>query len=145
MSESPTKAEIRDSVIYYTCQRRCYGVTGQAGICCTLGNRDWIMGPITDAKEFLARLNLRFGKKYKYDAVFIEYEEGRRLFPERACWQNPDHFPALRVVMDAEEGYPCQFLENHQCTIQDIKPKICADYLCDHLKHVISTVTGESA
>jgi Fe-S-cluster containining protein len=145
MSESPTEAEIRDSVIYYTCQRRCYGVPGQAGICCTLGNRDWIMGPITDAKEFLARLNERFGKKHKYDDVFVEYEEGHRLFPERSCWQNPKHFPALRVVMDVEEGYPCQFLANHQCTIQDIKPKICADYLCDHLKHVVSTVTGESA
>ncbi len=102
------------------------------------------MGPITDAKEFLARLNARFGKKYKYDDVFVEYEEGRRLFPDRSCWQNRAHFPALRVVMDSEEGYPCQFLQNDQCTIQDIKPKICSDYLCDHLKQVLSSVTGDN-
>ncbi len=144
MSEAPTDEAIRNSIIYYTCQRNCYGVKGQAGICCTLGDRDWIMGPITDAKEFLARLNARFKKKYKYNEVFVEYPEGHKLFPERACWQNPEHFPALRVLMEPEKHYPCQFLENHQCTIQDIKPKICADYLCDHLKKVVSTVTGES-
>ncbi len=81
----------------------------------------------------------------KYNEVFVEYPEGHKLFPERARWQNPEHFPALRVLMDADQSYPCQFLDNHQCTIQDIKPKICADYLCDHLQKVIVTVTGESA
>jgi len=143
MNEAPTEEAIRNSIIYYSCQRNCYGVKGQAGICCTLGDRDWIMGPITDAREFLSRLNQRFEKKYKYNEVFVEYEEGHKLFPERSCWQNPDHFPALRVLMNEEKSYPCQFLDNHQCTIQDIKPKICADYLCDHLKSVIAAVTGK--
>jgi len=42
----------------------------------------------------------------KYNEVFVEYPEGHKLFPERARWQNPEHFPALRVLMDADQSYP---------------------------------------
>ena len=144
MSEPPSEQELRDQIIHYTCLKNCYGKKGNAGACCTIQDRDWIIGPITDPKDFLKRLRSHFGREFRYDEVFIDYKEGHKLFPDKATWQNPKHYPALRVLFDPEAVYPCPFLgEQRQCTIQEIKPKICSDYLCDHLKSVISQTLGD--
>lgn len=138
MSEPPTEEELRGQIIYYTCLRNCYGNKGKAGACCTVAERDWIIGPIDDTKEFIARLEKHLGHKVKYNEIFIEYEEGRKLFPEKSTWQERKNYPAMRVLMDSDGVYPCAFLsESKECTIQAIKPHICDLYLCDHLKTVL--------
>jgi Fe-S-cluster containining protein len=143
MSEPPSEAELTNQIIHYTCLKNCYGKKGNAGACCTIQDRDWIIGPITDANEFLERLKKHFGKNFRFDEVFIQYNEGKKLFPEKTTWQNPKHYPALRVLIDQEGIHPCPFLgSSKECTIQSIKPAICSAYLCDHLKTVISSVTG---
>lgn len=143
MSEPPTEKELRNQIIHYTCLRNCYGIKGQAGACCTIRDRDWIIGPITDPKDFLARLKQEFGKPFRYSEIFIEYEEGHKLFPSKSTWQNPSHYPAIRVLLDPEEVYPCPFLgKGNECTIQAIKPDICSAYLCDHLKGVLKQTLG---
>lgn len=139
MSEAPTEKELKGQIIYYTCLRNCYGKKGNAGACCTVSDRDWIIGPITDPQEFLTRLEKHFGHPYRYKEVFVDYEEGRKLFPDKTTWQEKKNYPAMRVLMDQEGLHPCPFLsEKRECTIQSIKPKICGDYLCDHLKTVLS-------
>lgn len=135
----PTTREAIDAVTLYTCQRNCYGTRGQAAGCCAIGQRDFIIGPITDSKAFLQRLEQKYGRKYSYDQVFIEYKEGKKLFPDKSCWQNPNHYPALRVKIDIEQQYPCQFLaENKLCSIYDVRPSICSAYQCDHLKKIVN-------
>jgi Fe-S-cluster containining protein len=135
----PTTREAIDAVTLYTCQRNCYGVRGQAGICCTIGARDYIIGPIPDAKAFLQRLEKKYNRKFNYDQVFIEHREGKKLFPDKSCWQNPAYYPAMRVKIDAEQTYPCPFLsEDKLCTVNDIKPGICGSYQCDHLKKIVN-------
>ncbi len=138
-SEPPSKEEIVNDVIHYTCTRICYGIKGQAGICCTVGERDWIIGPITDADRFLKDVSKKYGREFKFDEIFYSYEEGHKLFPEKTTWQNPDHYPALRVVIDNESVYPCQFLtDEKKCGVQEIKPDICSAYLCDYLKDTVN-------
>src|SRR5688572_8089323 len=77
-----------DSLIEYTCGQRCMGQPGNRGGCCTLGDRDFIIGPMPDVDEFLARLAAKLGRPVAWAEVFIDYEEGRALFPGRSCWQD---------------------------------------------------------
>ncbi|MBP7860237.1 hypothetical protein KA183_01035 [bacterium] len=136
--EAPTKDEMVNNLIHYTCSRVCYGIKDQAGICCTIGERDWIIGPITDADRFLKDVSKKLGREFTFNEIFYSYEEGHKIFPERSTWQDPNNYPALRVVLDGK-AYPCQFLsDDKKCTMQDIKPKICSDYLCDYLKASIA-------
>lgn len=132
---------LRLQVIGYTCSQNCMGFRGNVGGCCTLGDRDYIIGPVPDADVdlFLADLGRLLGREVSRAEVFIDFEEGRALFQERSCWQNPDYYPALRVRPDVA-GIPCQFYESSTgtCTVQDIKPGLCREYLCGHLKDVIS-------
>ncbi len=138
-SEPPSKQEIINDVIHYTCTRMCFGTKDQAGICCTVGDRDWIIGPITDPDRFLKDVCKKFGRDFTFDEVFISYEEGSKLFPLKTTWQNPDHYPALRIVLDEKRVYPCQFLsEDNKCSVHEIKPDICSAYLCDYLKETVN-------
>jgi Fe-S-cluster containining protein len=134
--------EIRERLISYTCQRNCCGVAEQSGICCTLGDKDWILGPIEDHAEVLKRLEDRLGRPVPFVEVFIDYEEGRALFPDKSSWQNPAHYPAMRVVPDAISRYSCAFLKGGKCSIHEIKPTICASFLCEYLQKVVRSVVG---
>jgi hypothetical protein len=137
--EAPTKQDVIDATCYYTCSRMCYGTRGQSGICCTLGERDYIIGPITDTERFLADLSKKLGETVKFADVFMEYEEGSKMFPDRKCWQEPKNYPCMRVVNDPSRGYPCQLLSlDMKCTVHSIKPKVCRDYLCDYLQNVVT-------
>lgn len=134
----PDKTEAIDQVTLYTCLKNCYGNAGQASGCCMLMHRDFIMGPVKDTEAFLMRLKARYGRKYSFDEVFIEYKEGKKLFPDKSCWQNPKNFPALRVKIDSEGRFPCRFLDqNMLCSVHDIKPLMCKQYRCDHLKKIV--------
>lgn len=128
---------LRGEVTHYTCVNKCFGQPKNAAGCCKLGNRDFIIGPVLDAKEFLQRLNKKNKTRYKYDDVFIEYQEGSRLFPDKTTWQDPDHFPTLRPKM-SETDLPCQFLtEEQECGVYDIRPQNCRNFVCEHLKKVL--------
>lgn len=133
--EIPSEKQIKELVNLYTCTKNCFGRKDNAAGCCSLGERDFIIGPITDTKQFLKRLESS-GHKYSYNQVFIEYNEGKKLFPHLKNWQDPKHYPALRVT--AELPFSCRFLgADNQCTVYSIRPEICRNYQCDHLKETL--------
>lgn len=115
------------------------GVEGNAGGCCTIGERDYIIGPVHDTKKVLEKLSELRGRNVPYDEVFIDFEEGSALFPERSFWQKKDCFPAIRLDME-DETLPCIFLaEDNLCSIHAIRSKTCSNYSCDHLKTIFAT------
>lgn len=140
-AHSPSESEIVALVTHYTCTRNCYGEKGNAGACCTVGSRDFIIGPITDTRRFLDSISARDGRKYSYAEVFVDYQEGRKLFPDKETWQNKDYYPALRVNMNEPGVYPCRFLsEGRECSVYEIRPGICRTYQCDHLKATLKNL-----
>ena len=38
------------------CSNKCYGIPGHHGSCCTIEDRDFIIGPHSDAEEFVTKL-----------------------------------------------------------------------------------------
>ncbi len=137
MSEPLDAKAIRDEVIHYTCVSNCFGKRHNSAGCCKMADRDFIIGPIDDAQEFLKRLNTRDKTKYKFSDIFIEYKEGSKLFPDKVSWQDPNHYPALRLQMNDPE-FACNFLsEKQECTVYGIRPKTCRNYLCEHLKKIV--------
>lgn len=109
----PDKTEAIDQVTLYTCLKNCYGNAGQASGCCMLMHRDFIMGPVKDTEAFLMRLKARYGHKYSFDEVFIEYKEGKKLFPDKSCWQNPKKLSCLA----------CQDRQRGQVSLSFFRPK----------------------
>jgi Fe-S-cluster containining protein len=94
---------------------------------------------VTDANAFLERLSAELGRPVPPSEVFVDFDEGRALFPARRAWQEPAHYPAMRVQVDAPSGHPCLFLSQHgECTIHAIRPAVCRNYHCEHLQKVLS-------
>ena len=116
------------------CSTKCYGREGYDGSCCTLEDRDWIIGPHTDTEDFINRLSNKFGRKIEYKDVFIDYEEGKELFPDKNTWQDQLTYPALRVDLNNPRR-PCIFYNTtiKACSIYDIRPRICQTYHCWYL------------
>lgn len=88
-------------------------------------DRDYILGPIKDSDALLERYRQKVDQKAERKDLFIEYEEGKSLFPHLDCWQNPKNFPALRVDMD-NPAHQCKFLgkflgDDKLCTIHEIR------------------------
>jgi len=137
MSDPLDSEAIKGAVNHYTCVKNCYGQKNNAAGCCKIADRDFIIGPIRDAQEFLKRLNNRDKTKYKFSDIFIEYKEGSKLFPDKVSWQKPEYYPALRVKVN-EPDLPCRFLTDKQeCGVYEIRPQTCRNYQCDHLKKVL--------
>ena len=78
------------------CSTKCFGINDYHGSCCSLEDRDYIIGPHYDTVEFLDRLTKRFGRIIKYSEVFVDWSEGRKMFPDKSVWQNSNNYPALR-------------------------------------------------
>lgn len=118
-----------------TCSTKCCGTTGYHGGCCSIENRDYIIGPINDVDSFVDRLSHFFNRKVHKSEVFIEFEEGRALFPEKNSWQYSTSYPALRVDTTSEKKQ-CVFynLAIKACSIYNIRPNTCKTYFCDYLK-----------
>ncbi|MCA9801342.1 MAG: hypothetical protein KC777_05120 [Cyanobacteria bacterium HKST-UBA02] len=136
-----SKAELIGETNYYVCNKFCFGIEGQSGICCTIGERDWIIGPITDSERFLTDLNSSTGKGYTHKDVFIDYEEGSAMFPDKTTWQTPANYPAMRVLPSREKGFPCMFQnEDMLCGVHEIKPGICGSYRCPYLDDVLKNL-----
>jgi Fe-S-cluster containining protein len=118
------------------CSFKCYGVDNYHGSCCSIEDRDWIIGPHPDNKEFLKRLSEKFGREIKYQEVFIDYEEGKNLFPEKNVWQNESAYPALRVNLTNPKIYCIFYNETlRACSVYSIRPETCRNYECDYLKN----------
>jgi len=125
-------------IIALTCSHDCFGIPDYHGSCCKLENRDFIIGPIYDTKEFLTRLQNHFQRPIEYSDVFIDYEEGHKMFPDRLTWQNPKAFPALRINLDSKERH-CTFYNNtmRACSVYNIRPTTCQNFVCDYLRNKI--------
>jgi len=135
-----SRDELIDSVTVYSCLKNCMGSPGVASGCCALGTRDYIIGPIPDADALLKRLSKHFGRDVPYDEVFIDYEEGSKLFPERDIWQQKENFPAIRVN-EKDESLPCMFLaDDNLCSIHEVRSVTCRNYTCDHVKNLIAAL-----
>jgi Fe-S-cluster containining protein len=140
-AHSPSEDEITALVTHYTCTRNCSGHKGNAAGCCTVADRDFIIGPVTDPKDFLKRLSAKDGRKYSHAEVFIDYKEGSKLFPDKTAWQTKEFYPALRIKMETTPLYPCRFLSDaFECTVYADRPSICRTYQCDHLKTTLKNL-----
>ncbi len=117
------------------CSFLCWGQDNYHGSCCSIENRDWIIGPHLDTDEFVARLSEKIGKEVSKESVFIYYEEGKNIFPDRSVWQEPSSYPAIRLNFDTNKK-SCIFYNNNLrfCSIYDIRPAICQSYKCEYLK-----------
>lgn len=138
--EVPDRDDLIDGITLHTCLRNCTGSAGYAAGCCTLGTRDYIIGPIPDAPALLERLSASKGSTVAYDDVFIDHAEGSALFPDKKEWQRESCYPALRVKTE-DASLPCIFLaDDNLCSIHEIRSVTCSNFSCDHLKGIISTL-----
>lgn len=118
---------VRLTVIQEVCGTRCLGHAGNAGGCCQVADRDWILGPLdrVDAVAMHTHASVQH--------PVIGFEEGSRLFPNRPAWQDPHNYPALRVTADG--AHACVFYDRAiGCTVYDTRPAMCRNYECDHLR-----------
>ena len=136
----PSKEEVAATVALHVCSRRCFGREGDAAGCCRLDGRNYILGPIRDHAALLSRLEAKFGRKFDYDDVFVDYDEGKTMFADRECWQTEACYPALRVDLNSPR-HDCQFLGQDQlCTIHDIRSITCQNHYCGHLKTILDAL-----
>ena len=110
---------------------QCQGLKGNNGDCCHIRDKDWIIGKVKDDKELLARVQKEHDKNLTWNDLFIDYEEGSKMFPDKHDWQNKDLYPAMRVSPELE-GSPCVFFDNG-CKIHEIKSDVCKEYKCEWL------------
>ena len=113
---------------------------GHHGSCCTLEDRDFIIGPHPDAEEFIERLSDKLGREIEYREVFVDYEEGKTLFPNKSTWQNPNSYPAFRVDF-YNPRLPCIFYNTkvRACSMYDIRPTTCQEYECEYLTNSLTS------
>jgi len=117
------------------CSDKCWGIKGYDGSCCTIEDRDYIIGPHYDVDEFMGNLSTKFGRLISKEDIFINYDEGKVLFPNKISWQSPNSYPAFRVNLN-DPKLPCIFYNTKikACSIYEIRPQTCRDYKCDYLK-----------
>jgi Fe-S-cluster containining protein len=119
------------------CSHKCWGVDNYNGSCCCIEQRDWIIGPHADTDEFVKNLSEKFQREIKKEEVFIEYEEGKRIFPNKSNWQNPKNYPAIRLDLDNVRK-PCVFYNVFLkcCSVHEIRPITCSSYKCEFLVNI---------
>ena len=55
------------------CSNKCYGVDGYHGSCCSIEERNYIIGPHHDTEEFIKNLSEKLGREVSEDEVFIKF------------------------------------------------------------------------
>ena len=110
---------------------QCQGLKGNNGECCHIRDKNWIIGKVKDDKELLERVQKKYDKNLTWNDLFIDYDEGSKMFPDKSDWQNKDLYPAMRVRPELE-GSPCVFFDNG-CKIHEIKSDVCKEYKCQWL------------
>lgn len=124
------------------CSHKCFGVDNYHGGCCTIENRDFIIGPIRDAERFANDLSIKLNRPISVGEVTIDYIEGRQLFPDKSVWQNPGSYPAMRINTKSLTK-ECIFYNNHMkaCMVYEIRPETCQTFKCEYLQnHVQSEI-----
>lgn len=141
--EIPSLEEMSDLVVAHSCTRNCLGVAGNSAGCCTIGERDYIIGPIPDSKDFLERYKKTIDPEAVFDDIFISYKEGSKLYPDRPMWQNPDYYPALRID-EKNISLRCIFLnDDNLCTVHAIRSETCKAYSCAHVTEMLQKLSLE--
>ena len=79
-------------------------------------------------------LSKKLGREIEREEIFVDYEEGKNMFPNKSTWQNQSSYPALRVDF-YNPKLPCIFYNTkvRACSIYDIRPKTCQEYECEYL------------
>jgi Fe-S-cluster containining protein len=118
------------------CSNNCYGINDYHGSCCSLEDRNYIIGPHPDTEDFIKNLSSKLGREIYEEDIFIGYEEGKKLFPYKTSWQNRDSYPAFRVDF-FNPKLPCIFYNTKikACSIYDIRPQTCREYECEYLSN----------
>jgi Fe-S-cluster containining protein len=116
------------------------GFIGNHGGCCTIADRDFIIGPHHDTSDFLDRLSEKLGREILFKEVFLTYEEGKNLFPNKSTFQDKNNFPALKVDL-SNPKLPCIFYNTHvrSCMIYDVRPETCSSFECNYLRDQTET------
>ena len=52
------------------CSNKCWGSPGYHGSCCSVEDRDYIIGPHHDTDEFILNLSKKFGREIEKEEVF---------------------------------------------------------------------------
>ena len=128
------------------CRTTCCNFKGYDGGCCTVEERDWIMGPIRDHMEVLKYIQKLYSElEITWDDCFMNYEEGSKLFPNKSTWKNPDNYPCMRVNMNSLRK-SCVFYNDILgfCQIYSARPETCVNYKCEYLKEHLKEVIGDS-
>tara|TARA_Y100000361_G_scaffold54686_1_gene47710 strand:- start:130 stop:768 length:639 start_codon:yes stop_codon:yes gene_type:complete len=110
----------------------CNGVKDNNGECCHIKDKNWIIGQVKDHEEVLKRVQKHYDKNLRWNDLFIDYDEGKKLFPNKPMWQDKNNYPAMRVNPNVDDT-PCVFFDDG-CKIHKIKSDVCKLYKCDWLK-----------
>jgi len=121
------------------CAFKCFGRDDYDGSCCMLEDRNYIMGAITDYEEFLKKLSDKLGRVVDFSEVFYSFEEGSKQFPNLSNWQDPNNFPAFKLDLEKKRK-PCVMYNTatRSCSVYDIRPQTCRNYLCPYLKEKLN-------
>jgi hypothetical protein len=53
------------------CSNKCWGSPGYHGSCCSVEDRDYIIGPHHDTDEFILNLSKKFGREIEKEEVHL--------------------------------------------------------------------------
>jgi len=117
------------------CAFSCFGQKGNYASCCSIEERNWIMGPILDYEKVLSDLSEKYGREVTFKEVFYDFDEGSKTFSARKVWQDPNNFPAMRIDFSTPKKTCVFYNENLKvCSIYEIRPETCKNYFCDYLE-----------
>lgn len=145
MWDSKPKSERRhftDNVAMETCMSNCCGIPGVKNVCCQLDPDDLehVLGPLD---EKWIKKTIKWFKKRDLNVtredIVIDEEEGRLIgesfFGGHDVFKSSESYPFMRIQVHGPR-FACKFLnvKNGLCTIYEIRPDMCRDYLCQFVK-----------
>lgn len=117
------------------CSFKCWGRDNHHASCCSLEDRNYILGPIADYEKFLLNLSKKIGRRVDFHEVFYNFETGSKAFPDKPVWQVEQSYPAFKVDFSKNEKYCINYNPHiRSCTVYDIRPETCQNYFCDYLE-----------
>jgi Fe-S-cluster containining protein len=117
------------------CSFKCWGRDNHHASCCSIEDRNYIIGPILDYEKFLKDLSKKIGREVDFHEVFYNFETGSKAFPNKPIWQVEQSYPAFKVDLSRDEKYCINYNPHlRSCMVYDIRPETCRDYFCDYLE-----------
>ena len=120
------KTSENKEIFLTACSNSCGGIEGLHGECCSVKGKNWAIGPIKDAQEVLKRF-----PDLQYEDIFVDFEEGSKMFPDVPAYQDPESYPTMRL-----SNYRCIFYKDKKCSIYEKRPSLCFTYYCAYLKNL---------